>query len=243
MTDQVITEQEDVLGLNTSKEANESFYSQFVGEGKKYTDDENLAKGYANAEKHIETLLQEKRELESKLIEKEAASKSIDEVVSYLEKTKVPDKKEDSEQVDIRQQVTEIISAEKRLEAENKVRSETKKLLVDTFGSESIANEKINAYINGSDDRKTTILTLSKSDPNGLLKLISTEEVKKTITNPTIGSNSNTNSGDTVINLTWTECTKIRKEDPKRYNTPEFRKQMEMAVDLAKESGIDFFNT
>ena len=43
--------------------------------------------------------------------------------------------------------------------------------------------------------------------------------------------------------LTWEQCRQIRKDDPRKYASPEFRQAMEAAANLAAAKGVDYFAT
>ena len=91
---------------------------------------------------------------------------------------------------------------------------------------------------------KDTIDRLSLSSPDAMFKFITgvtpanplaegyTPGVDVSLA-PTIGAGG----------LTWAQCREIRKDNPKKYASAEFRQSIEAAANAAASKGVDFFAT
>lgn len=233
---------------NTPSQDTVDFLASIVGEGKKYKTVQDLAKAYHNADIHI-------RELQSKLDERGSEDHVMQEVLNELRKKNTP-----AEQVFTPEtpavrpaasedQIAEIVNKtlEKRTAAqiaEAKKREGLTKL-IEFYGSEETVFDVIRALIAKSPGVKKIIDDLSLTDPDMLFTFITTQMSKDAApTSNAPGVQNASNGGQVSSNphaLTWTECQKVRKEDPRRYATGEFRKEMENAAVAWAAAGKDFY--
>jgi hypothetical protein len=209
-----------------------------VGEGKKYADSENLAKGYANLESLVDTIKLEKVELLEKLGIKEAQDDHLETIVNLLKVDpepivpvvepvvtepvipKPPEK-----------EVTPIVPVNTQLNMQQFAKD-----AVTKYGNADTVGKHLQEYIGGDKGRQALVNTMMQTDPSALLKIL---PAKDKSFNPT-GSEGTPQNNGTSLPLTWEDCVKVRKDNPAKFNSPKFVKQMMEARNFAKSKGIPF---
>jgi hypothetical protein len=247
-------EQSFVDSASNSSEL-DSYLNLYVGEGKKYKTVADLAKAYANADVFIETLKREKREVEEELQAEREKFKSLADVLDVFGKKEVVEKpKQESTPKQTEQNLEEVVRQVLAKEAQQqevvKKKQETKQRLLEAFGSEDKAAEKINSFIKDNPNKKSVVEILATTDPDALIKLLKDEEgntqptQQKQVT-PTLGGKSASAGTNTsgVLPITWSEARRIRKENPSYYKTHKFQKMLHEAALVAQKQGIDFYRT
>lgn len=219
----------------TQGDQTEDYLAQMVGEGKKYASVEEAAKALAkkavNADSFIETLKTEKQQLESQYNELQTRNKSIDEIVQALRKPEPPTQ---AAQPEGTMSVDEIIAelekrndqksaAQKRAEA---IQSTWQALASEeVFGDAEKAKVAVATYINGDTNRKALVDQMALADPKGLITLL--KQNKDVITFSENNTGIVTEPGESPTGkLTWDIVKRIRKEDPKLYNSKAFQNRM-----------------
>ena len=166
MTDNItdVIEQEPVT---TTPTPTESFYASLVGEGKKYKNEEELGRGYVNAEMHMREILDELKE--------ERRDKGVlEEVLKELRSTKPaqtndvvepPNDNVSSNPSDVRDMVREALSLEEQEKqiAANNAASLAK--LTEVYGSKESGFAAVNAYIGGDKNKREMVDDIGKTDP------------------------------------------------------------------------------
>lgn len=219
----------------------QDYLSKLVGEGKKYQNTDALAKAYLNADEHIKTVLEEKRELEEKYKALELQQRTMDDILSAINppNNTQPTKEPPSQQVDVAalvdQRVKATLEAEKRAATVQAIQT---KLVADLGGLEK-AKEAITNYTKGDKTKESLLDQLVLADYTAALQII------KGATQP---NNDGTNFGTetqrqttpiSTTGLTWKKCEEVRKKDPKLYNSPKFQRAMHEAAAQNK----DFMNS
>lgn len=227
--------------------------AELVGEGKKYATVEDLAKGALHAQQFIETLKVEKHGVETELEQAKLATKTTEEILAALNKdTSTPPAGSDQPPVNegltpeaiaelVKEQLaakdTEAVQAEKL----NKIKQNQVKsweVLEKHFGSKAEAQRIMKSYVGSNDDRRSVVEQLGGYDPTALLNVL--KEHKPNTIMPSV-------SGDTELNLgfdggaktlTWTDAKKLKRDNIKIYNSPQFQAQL-----LASAKDPNFFNT
>ena len=203
--------------------------ANWVGEGKKYKDANELAKAYRNADQRLEVL---KLETERLRIEKEEAvskSRSVDEILAALREDKeqqTPESKPPAELPDF-DKLFETKMTERESKAKQKeLVDSTWKIMDDAFGDRAAASMVVKAYIGDDPVKKAAVNSLAISDPVGLLKLLGKDVEKKDVSFVDGKHKSNSQNIDIGSKLTWDVAHAHRKSDPKLYYSHAFRKRM-----------------
>ena len=243
---------EQVEGDNLKQEPvaeqkEEDFIHNLVGDDKKYKTANDLAKAYHHANMHID-------ELKSDLDEYKGGKELLNEVLDEIRSSNIEESAEapapPQATVEPRIQtddVAKIVGEEfsKREQAAtvaNNVGVSMDKLR-ELYGSDTNVKVAVTKAINGDDNIKRVIDDLSKTSPDSMVKFITgIVPVEQDPQSNTPGVDASAAppvafEGD----LTWAKCRELRKENPKLYNSPQFRLQIEAAANKAAERGVDFF--
>jgi len=224
------------------------FLNNLVGEGKKYRDADDLAKAYHHANLHIDEL---KSDLEEFKGGKELLNEVLDEIRNSNPEESLevsaPPKAPAEAQIqteDVAKLVSDEFSKkEQETQAKNNVQLSFEKL-TEVYGSQSNAKAAVAKTIGNDEHIKNTIDSLSLTSPNTMVKFITGVTPAESLAEGnTPGVDAVAGSPIGVGGLTWAQCREIRKADPKRYNSPEFRQSIEAAANAAAAKGVDFFAT
>ena len=228
-------------------EQKEEYLNNLVGEDKKYKTADDLAKAYHHANMHIDEL---KSDLDEYKGGKELLNEVLDEIRSSSTEESVQTPAPPKATVEPRIQtddVAKIVGEEfsKREQAAtvaNNVGVSMDKLR-ELYGSDTNVKVAVTKAINGDDNIKRVIDDLSKTSPDSMVKFITgiapVDQIPQSNT-PGVDASAAPPvafEGD----LTWAKCRELRKENPKLYNSPQFRLQIEAAANKAAERGVDFF--
>ena len=212
--------------------------SKLVGEGMKYADPENLAKGYANLAEHVETIKLEKADLEEKLGIKASEDNHLETIVNLLKtpepKLEPEPKKEPEPEPTPKKEEPEPVPVSTQLKMQQFAKDSVAK-----YGNADTVGKHLQEYIGEDKGRQALVNTMMQTDPSALLKIL--PAVDKSF-NPT-GSGGTLQGDNATLPMTWTDCVKVRKEDPAKFNSPKFVKQMMDARNFAKQKGISFEST
>lgn len=250
-----LSEQEFLDSASDKSELDE-YLNMYVGEGKKYKDVKELAKAYANADVFIETLKREKRDLERELQEERDKYKTLADVLDSLNsnalntsvnKKEISNENKNKEE-DIYTVVKKVLDEERQQYEIQQKKLQTKEKLIQAFGDEKTAAEKIQQFVKDNPAKKSVVEILATTDPDALIKLINDQpqqqqEQKKF--SPTVGgkSASNDSIAKGVLPITWSEARRIRKENPQYYRSHKFQQLLHRAALEAQKQGIDFYRT
>lgn len=245
----------DLADEKPEEQSTSEFLGQLVGEGKKYSDPENLAKAYHHADSYIKTLESQTEELRTELEKRMALedfikkskddNKAIEETVDRDQAPDAPaevttpaaEAPKTSSGVD----ESELL---KRLKAELEAEDQQKKAqsniarveeaLLSHYGDDDSVNQAINdkaAEIGVSVDFLKDVATKS---PDGFFKLVGLDAPKKTA-NPlsnsvnTAGLKPAAEASSQPSPGTKAYFDQIRKEDKRRYLSREVQLQMHKA--------------
>ena len=212
---------------------------KLVGSGKKYSDTENLAKGYANLESLVETIKLEKAALEEKIGIKESQDSQLDTIVNLLkaEPAKEPEKEPEPAPVPTKEpeknEDPPTLSIHAKMNMEQFARD-----AVNTYGDAKTVGKHLQDYIGDDKGRQALVNTMMQTDPSALIKIL---PAKDKSFNPT--GSGGTPQSNTTLPLTWEDCVKVRKEDPAKFSSPQFVSKMMEARKLAKQKGVSFETT
>lgn len=224
------------------------FIDTLVGEGRKYSSSEDLAKAYHHANLHIEEL---KSDLDEFKGGREAVNELLNEIRSSKreEGTEAPAEQYAPADTSVpAEEVAKIVesrldarAAEDRAKAN--VNSAMQKLTA-VYGSDIAVKAAVTKAIKQDPAMKDTIDDLSRRSPDTVVKFLTgVVPVEQPESNTPGVSDTPTPVPEYSGNLTWEECRRIRKENPKLYRSSDFRKNMEHAAASAADKGVDFFAT
>lgn len=231
----------DVLPVddnNNNPPEPEDYLAELVGDDKKYKTPSELAKAKVHADKHIDKLIAEKRELEAKYIASTEHAKTIQDIIKELqggktnESNSTPQNAPQTSPEDINKiietKLQEVNAAKMR-----EVQKETLKAkLTETFnGDFNLASEAIKKYVNGDSDKLIAIDKLLLSDYDDAVELIKKKSgIDKASFTDTTSTKKVTMPSNFGIGLTWSKCEEVRKNDPRRYKSLEFQTAMHKAA-------------
>jgi hypothetical protein len=213
----------------------DSYIEQFVGEGKKYQDAEALAKAYAHAEGHIETVLGEKKELEVRYQALEAERKTIDDILAELDtrETPTPTPVEATpptpvaEPVDVAVTVKNVLAEERAKDKAAELEAKAWETIDAAFEGRDNALKAMAEYIGNDESRKQLLGQMAIVDTEGMIaRLKAASKPVETFTDQTVSEGSQPIPQE---QFTWSYCRKIRQDDPKLYNSMEFQRRMHEA--------------
>lgn len=239
MTDSITPDQ----GV-TKEQEKESYLSQLVGEGKKYADEEALAKSRIDADSHIAKVESEAAELREKLERRDNQDAQLEAVIGLLQPQEVP-KVEVEPVVEkiVDPVVTEPVIQDAPIidDVTKQKAEEFARLSVDKYGDFKVAESKVREYIGDDPSKQAMVSAMLRSDPSALIKILPDHVVPKegSITSGT----SMTAQTNISLPLTNTEAMKVRKEDPVRYKSPEYQAKIKDAWNAADAAGMKFTDT
>jgi hypothetical protein len=240
---------QEVSNAATSQEASD-YINTLVGEGKKYANADELAKAYHHANIHIEEL---KADLEEYKGGKELLNEVLNEIRNSSTEPTTSTQAVPEAPVETRiptEDVAKIVdeqfrSREKAEQIKNNV-ALSKSKLVEAYGSEEQSKAALVKAINGDDSVRQIIDNLSRTNPDMVVKFITGVVPKSTVdvsNTPAVTTQSAPVSHAYEGELTWTKCREIKRDNPRLYQSAEFRRSMEAAAAKASERGVDFFAT
>lgn len=209
----------------------EDYLANLVGDGKQYANNDEaaqaLAKKAVNADQFIETLKSEKETLENQYNELQTRNRSIDEIVNALQAPteQEPTQQQELPQVNIQEEVQRVLAENmQKANREQKI-GKAWDGLSEAFGSMETAQKAVAGYINGDDGKKQLVDTLALTDPAALVTILKPQAEVTTFSEDSSG-NANLPRGTSSNVMTWEEVQRVRKEDPKLYNSHAFKKRM-----------------
>ena len=231
MTDNILDDQ--------SGDNNKSYFEELVGEGRRYRDQEALAKSRMDADAHIKQVEAENQELRTRsasFTEESTARARLEDLVDRLAKLQnntnatTPAKVENEPRVDLTK-IDEIISQRVKgelnsYEVNNReranqemVRSQLKEQFGDNYPT--VVKERIKD-LGLTEDRFNA---LAKEAPQFLLKTLGTEERRETFQAPPRSNSGYTPKGQPK--RTWSYYQEMKKNDPNLYRNSNTIAQME----------------
>jgi hypothetical protein len=209
--------------------ATESELDNWVGEGKKYTSADELAKAYKNADQRIEELRLENGRITSEKDEIAGKAKSVEDILSALkneqEATYTPPQSTQTENVDLDSLLEQKLAQRDDMASKKAKVTSTWSIMDEAFGDHKSAALAVNSYIDGDPFKKQAIDAMALSDPEGLLRLLGKDVSKKAVT---FATDPTGNAGPVNLEqqLTWEVAQAVRKSNPKLYHSHAFRARM-----------------
>ena len=215
--------------------------NDLVGEGKKYSDPDQLAKAYYNVESFAEQLKRENAELRAFKDAEEAKSKNqppngngaepVHNEDNRNEPPKTPTKGED----DFRSQIREEVKALNEQERGQANLDSAAKRLVELTGSEAKASETIRQKASELGVTVDWLKEMAMRSPQAFYNTMGITGGQSTST-PAPSSDVRLNNSDNTRNFEYYD--KIRKENPKLYFDKATQAEM---MKEARLQGADFY--
>lgn len=246
---------ETILGREVTTSNPDNYFETLVGEGKKYSTQEELAKANFHGTLHI-------KELTEKLDNFRGERETLNEVITELRSNN-----ERGGQEPVTPQRDNAVNADNQLELQKTVETAVSSVLTTKereqreavnlglalqklttlYGSEQAALAAIRNFQGENHIRQDMVDNLGKSDPDALVILIKGAQPVKQVSPNTPGMDGG-ETGAALPNtaglpITWSEATRIRQEQPRVYKTAEFRRKLEQAAVMAEQLGVDFYST
>ena len=253
MAEDTLTEVLDKPTEETSSEApGQNYLETLVGDGKKYTTAEDLAKAYSHADRHIVTL-------EDKLDETNDTNKILNEVLSEEEPVAEEDTSSTSRIVSsdtvregegVDDKIAVAIERNERIKKARLNSAATMQLLVKHYGTKGDATSAIRKLVGEDQELRDAVDHLGNTNPEMAFRFVTGHDVPKDITGPNTPGMDREVSDVVIIkpagiktNLTWKEAMKLRKENPRKYKSHEFQKELVDAATEYQNAGLDFHVT
>ena len=237
-------------GVPLQEQIDQRYLDSLVGENRKYRTPDQLAKAYLNADTMIETLKQEKKDIE-------AQNQVLQGVVEKLKpsyetetlETPVPNNTNNPsvDQEDIERRVRDTVREERMLEIAQETQNKSIQALESAYGTTEAGFEAINKILAKNPSLRVAVDNLARTDTEGFVRFLKAYD--DGVTEPPRSATpglSNKPSANAIratdSGLTAVEAREIRKKDPHRYYYDnDFRAQLEQAVAKAHEKGEDFW--
>lgn len=233
MTDSLI-DTNDPIELDENKD----YFAELVGEGKKFKDEKDLAKGKFLADQYIDFKNKEYDELRAdylKLKEESTATGRLQELLDKLESkadltsNEHPDVKEDKQPILAPEQIESLVSTQvEKLEAKKKADANFAKVqakLKEKFGSNYPSILKTQIQSLGLDSKDVD--DLARKSPDAFFRTFGLDQKAETFQAPPPSSHRSDNflqkSGE-VRNKKFYD--KLKKENPELYTNPKTQVQM-----------------
>lgn len=232
------TEQEEI---NVSVE-------DLVGEGKKYADENELAKAYANADGYIQKLKAEKARIEAEAkVLRDLAENKEDRSKDSDSRNKPPvnagdpkDDKEDSQnKTDLSQKIAEELEKLDKTKAFTNNVNEVSERLSNFYGGSKEAQKAINAKAKEMKVDVDWLMDIAGRSPTAFYNTVGIDQRSLSTPNANTGGNVNTSALDKNTgrrNFKYYE--EMRKTSPKQYYSPAVQKEL---YKDARELGEKFY--
>jgi hypothetical protein len=225
----------------------QSYYNNLVGEGKKYSDNEALAKTVQEKEKYIQKLEQEAQVRNS-------SDSRIDQVLARLDELQAQPSDNNSpltndgdsntealKPEDVIKVVKDVLKAES--EADIAKNNATKALadLSEHYGSKAAALQAIKK-VTGEDPKKTKLLNeMGATSPDDFVTLVKSKVEKAGGTNDPAGllpsGSENARNGF----IKWSDAANTLLTDKDKYHSKEYQKLIDASKEYYTSIGIDYF--
>jgi len=229
---------------------NKDFFSEWVGEGKKYKTPQDLARGKYEADitiKNRESEMEQLREEYKKLYEEHMAATKLEELIDRAQRQPLASHEQTLNVNEVKQ------SAFDPKEIESLVSSkiseyETSKKYKENF---DFVSQKVKEHY-GENHKQVLksqmesmglsedyVNNLARTAPQAFLKLfeVGPRKTNENFQTPPRSSQRNDSFAPSTNKRTWSYYEELRKKDPVLYLNPKTQKQM---MDDAKELGDDF---
>jgi len=239
--------------LDQMDNTNRDYFSELVGEGKKYRDQQELAKAYFNADTHIKTLEQKSDELRTDYLKEREANQTRARLEDLLKKFEGKDltssnqplaNEESKPTIDLTAidtrfdaRLREYENAKKEQENLNIVKSKLQERYGDNFAP------AVKQQIDTLGLTKEAFDTLAKQSPVALLKTLGIDDTRRETFQAPPRSSNFVPKGEPK--KTWSYYQQLKKDNPRLYHsqqiTNEMTRQLELLGDEFKDGDYSKF--
>lgn len=237
----------------TAPQQEESLYADMVGEGKKFSSPEDLAKAKIESDTHIAKIEEENAELRKK---NEASSNNyaaiLDKLetkennnVSTIDKDASKNSNAPEEEIDLDEWFENKLTQrdQKRIEKSNMEVS--KNLMVEAYGNLETAKHVRDKFLQEKPYMQDVLNTLISNDPEQLLKemkqFIAPDSVGDLAVNPLSTVPSVHRRADDEY-ITYEQAKEVFRTDKIRYGSDEFTKLVEDSAAYYESKGVNYYN-
>lgn len=242
---------ETPFGLNeadqdkTTSMTPEEFLAENVGEGKKYPTEAEalaaLAKKALHADSFIAQLKGEKSEMEQRLSELAAQSKTTEDILNALKGQPEPSGTSGADQYRdeqggatpqglTRDEIAQLAREELlRAEAERTVKERdeaARKALVDAFGTADQAAAAMRRYTNGDETKLKVITELGRTDPAAVVRLLQSAPSGDKGPADLKGDSGPAAPGPQAPDVTWKQAMEVKRTNPRLYASRDFQRKL-----------------
>lgn len=220
----------------------EQFLEQVVGEGKKYSDVEALAKGAVHADEHIKKLEHELSELREDLQTREGLNEILTELRSSAgpgssaepngdgEPAPEPAETPNKEDIDkmIKESVSESLTEAQRKQLATANKTKFSERAFEVWGDD--APKKLEETIAGLGMSMEQVQALAEASPEAAIRVVGLTQQTRDSTSPPRSTVNLPNTPTDKRDYSWWR--KLRQEDPKSYHSKEMSmKRHQDAID------------
>ena len=229
--------------------------SELVGEGKKYATVEELAKSRLEAEEHIKRIEAENAEFRKQQEATLKEKSNYDAILQKLENQKSVSNSDNqdaqktsssNQDIDIEDYVNQVLTKREREQFEQANISKAKELVAQTYGNFEEGKKVVDEFLKHKPYMTDAIRTLLRTDPETFVAEIknykSPDQIKNSAIDP-VGDIPNVNFNVEEGVITWKEAQKVRKENIKKYSSPEFQALMDKSRAYYTQKGVVYSNT
>ena len=248
-----LTAQAAQVATQPTTPTNDDYLGLLVGDGKKYKDQQELAKAYIHASTRI-------KELDEAVGEAKEHERLFNEILTEI-RSKTPPNSDtpplataptgDNGQItpdNVERLVEQTLSQREAEREAVKNQGLSIEKMAEAYGVDAQGAYRIVAEVlKVKPNLEKTIDNLGNTDPDAFVRFMtSMRPVTQVVTNApgtSGGPSANSLVSTNGMALTWTQARELRKKDPKTYASKEFRIKLEQAAAAALAKGIDFYNT
>ena len=236
----------DMTPNSTQNDGNQDpdYHGLLVGEGKKYSDDAALAKGYGNIAAHAKTVEDENAEMRKQLATMQTQNKTVDDILAQINKPPAGDHHMDvnEDQPVSKEDIAALIAAgfdqrDKATEVTreaDKIKTNQKSFwakATELYGDLDKAKTAVSMYVGDDVSKRDMVKNLGSYDPTTLVTILTNAVAPKgeqiNFGGADLGAN---NSGETVVIpqglMTYAQAEVVRKKDPKLYKSRAFQNKL-----------------
>lgn len=228
----------------------ESYLDALVGEGKKFSDVESLARAKLDADLHIKKLEEETKALRAKETNYDLILAKLEkeqrQPVAHQDHAAVAEVKNNNLDVDqlLEQFEAKLSKKEEKVKADNNVTA-TWLGLSDNYGNPETAKAIVQELITAKPYMKDVINKLGQTDPAAAIREILAFKAPSTIGNKAVNPMSSIPGVQqpAMAVVTWSDANKVRKNDIKQYASPAYQQMIQKSVEHYERQGLNYYKT
>lgn len=237
----------------TAQQQDDTLFNGMVGEGKKFSDPEALAKAKAESDNHIVTIEEENANLRKKL---EASSNNYQAILDKIEakennnvsantKDALEDSSTPEDEIDLDEWFENKLTQRQQKEIEKANMAQARDLMIQTYGNLETAKRVKDEFLAAKPYMESAINDLIVNNPEQMLNEImafkAPQDVGDLAVNP-VSTVPGVHVGSSDRYITYKEATEVFQKDKIKYASPEFEKLIRDSEAYYKSKGVDYYN-